>query len=311
MVKNEIKNFFENKDDFLNISTNIIIGNSKKKKYMIHFPITSLPILNNLTNKKLSSFTPSKNKKISEKKSNSVSFIKKKEEDFNIVNDDILKKYFMEMKKNNLNNKNKKKTNNSLNDIPSMIKYNLNKQENCLKTFEQNNLLTRNISDIIKKKTKKKDNQLLINRSEEFNIKKLYNDEIEKKTPKEEILGKKLWFSSLRNNNLLSQKYFFYKKKNNLNKRIKYFTNNENYIQKNNSSSNLLSKKNLLHDKINFQKLEIKGKNLFDFEYNLAIQPGQKILYKKYYLDKSKLKEKFKFNKMIYNINNKFIGDEL
>ena len=68
-----------------------------------------------------------------------------------------------------------------------------------------------------------------------------------------------------------------------------------------------MSKKNLLYDKINFQKLEIKGKNLFDFEYNLAIQPGQKILYKKYYLDKSKLKEKFKFNKMIYNIN--FIHD--
>ena len=82
MVKNEIKNFFENKDDFLNISTNIIIGNSKKKKYMIHFPMTSLPILNNSTNKKLSSFTPSKNKKISEKKSNSVSFIKKKRRSF-------------------------------------------------------------------------------------------------------------------------------------------------------------------------------------------------------------------------------------
>ena len=308
MIKNEIKNFFENKDDFLDISTNIIIGNSKKKKYTIIFPITSLPILNNSTNKKLSSFTPlNMNKKISDKKSNSVSFQKKKEEDYNIVSEDMLKKYFMEIKKNNLNNKYKKKSNNSLNDIPLNVKNNLIKQENSLKTLEHHNLLTRNISDVIKKKTKKKENELLINRSEEFNIKKIYYDEIEKKTPKEEILGKNIWFSSLRNNNLLSQKAFLYKKQINLNKRIKYFTNsNKNFIHKNNSTSNLLSKNNLL-DKINFQNLEIKGQNLFDFEYNLAIQPGKKKLYKKYYLDKSKLKDKFKFNKMIYNIN--FIND--
>ena len=37
MIKNEINNYFENKDDFLNICSNIIIGKSKKKKYMINF----------------------------------------------------------------------------------------------------------------------------------------------------------------------------------------------------------------------------------------------------------------------------------
>ena len=308
MIKNEINNYFENKDDFLNICSNIIIGKSKKKKYMINFSITSLPILNNSINKKLSSFTPlNLNKKFSEKKSYSVSFIKKKDEDYNIVNGNMLKKYFLEMKKNNLNNKDINKSNKSLNDIPIMVKYNLNKQENCLKTLEHHNLLTRNISDVIKKKTKKKENELLINKSEEYNIKKVYNDEIEKKTPKEVLFGKDLWYSSLRNNNLFCQKDYLNKKKINLNKKIKYFTNNKYLLQKNNSTSNLLSKKSLLYDKINFQKLEVKGKNLFDFEYNLAIQPGKKILYKKFYLDKSKMEEKFNFNKMISNIN--FIND--
>lgn len=297
-VKKEITKCFEDKNYFLDLNNKIKIEQrTKNGKFILKFPITSLSLLSKIKNqnKKM----PLINKFVTNtRKSNSVSCMGKKNESYNIVNGEILKHYFGDIKNNHLTKKNKEiERKIFLNNLPLRIKRKLINQENNLKNYKNNLTFNKNISQILMKKTHKSEGELLMNQNEEFYLKKTINNEIEKNIPKQDKLGNNLWYETLRSGFSYSQKNIFNKL---ANKTFNFFVSKDsNLLGKNSSMININKKKNNLYKKVNFQTLEVNGKNLFDIEYNMAIQPGKKFLYKKYYFDKLNIDEKYKFKNMI------------
>ena len=204
-------------------------------------------------------------------------------------------------------------------EIPINIRNSLYKQEKIFKKMkkEKNNLKINEKN--IKQRTKIVDsNDLLINKSSNYNLKNLEISILDKNLNNENKYNNNLWNISLRNKkqngkyenlgylnvgNKYEPRYTFF----NMNRNIEYFSlpekskteNIKNNLNKKNISINIddnlykLKTRQNLHFLKNLKYLEINGENLLDFEESREKKiKGNKILHKNEYLE-------YLFNKKI------------
>ena len=197
-------------------------------------------------------------------------------------------------------------------EIPINIRNSLYKQEKIFKKMkkEKNNLKINEKN--IKQRTKIVDsNDLLINKSSNYNLKNLEISILDKNLNNENKYNNNLWNISLRNKkqngkyenlgylnvgNKYEPRYTFF----NMNRNIEYFSlpekskteNIKNNLNKKNISINIddnlykLKTRQNLHFLKNLKYLEIKGENLLDFEESREKKiKGNKILHKNDYLE--------------------------
>jgi hypothetical protein len=197
-------------------------------------------------------------------------------------------------------------------EIPINIRKSLYKQEKIFKKIkkEKNNLKINEKN--IKQRTKIVDsNDLLINKSSNYNLKNLEISILDKNLNNENKYNNNLWNISLRNKkqngkyenlgylnvgNKYEPRYTFF----NMNRNIEYFSlpekskteNIKNNLNKKNISINIddnlykLKTRQNLHFLKNLKYLEINGENLLDFEESREKKiKGNKILHKNDYLE--------------------------
>ena len=197
-------------------------------------------------------------------------------------------------------------------EIPINIRNSLYKQEKIFKKMkkEKNNLKINEKN--IKQRTKIVDsNDLLINKSSNYNLKNLEISILDKNLNNENKYNNNLWNISLRNKkqngkyenlgylnvgNKYEPRYTFF----NMNRNIEYFSlpekskteNIKNNLNKKNISINIddnlykLKTRQNLHFLKNLKYLEINGENLLDFEESREKKiKGNKILHKNEYLE--------------------------
>jgi hypothetical protein len=197
-------------------------------------------------------------------------------------------------------------------EIPINIRKSLYKQEKIFKKIkkEKNNLKINEKN--IKQRTKIVDsNDLLINKSSNYNLKNLEISILDKNLNNENKYNNNLWNISLRNKkqngkyenlgylnvgNKYEPRYTFF----NMNRNIEYFSlpekskteNIKNNLNKKNISINIddnlykLKTRQNLHFLKNLKYLEINGENLLDFEESREKKiKGNKILHKNEYLE--------------------------
>ena len=197
-------------------------------------------------------------------------------------------------------------------EIPINIRNSLYKQEKIFKKIkkEKNNLKINEKN--IKQRTKIVDsNDLLINKSSNYNLKNLEISILDKNLNNENKYNNNLWNISLRNKkqngkyenlgylnvgNKYEPRYTFF----NMNRNIEYFSlpekskteNIKNNLNKKNISINIddnlykLKTRQNLHFLKNLKYLEINGENLLDFEESREKKiKGNKILHKNEYLE--------------------------
>jgi hypothetical protein len=197
-------------------------------------------------------------------------------------------------------------------EIPINIRNSLYKQEKIFKKIkkEKNNLKINEKN--IKQRTKIVDsNDLLINKSSNYNLKNLEISILDKNLNNENKYNNNLWNISLRNKkqngkyenlgylnvgNKYEPRYTFF----NMNRNIEYFSlpekskteNIKNNLNKKNISINIddnlykLKTRQNLHFLKNLKYLEINGENLLDFEESREKKiKGNKILHKNDYLE--------------------------
>jgi hypothetical protein len=197
-------------------------------------------------------------------------------------------------------------------EIPINIRKSLSKQEKIFKKIkkEKNNLKINEKN--IKQRTKIVDsNDLLINKSSNYNLKNLEISILDKNLNNENKYNNNLWNISLRNKkqngkyenlgylnvgNKYEPRYTFF----NMNRNIEYFSlpekskteNIKNNLNKKNISINIddnlykLKTRQNLHFLKNLKYLEINGENLLDFEESREKKiKGNKILHKNEYLE--------------------------
>ena len=197
-------------------------------------------------------------------------------------------------------------------EIPINIRNSLYKQEKIFKKMkkEKNNLKINEKN--IKQRTKIVDsNDLLINKSSNYNLKNLEISILDKNLNNENKYNNNLWNISLRNKkqngkyenlgylnvgNKYEPRYTFF----NMNRNIEYFSlpekskteNIKNNLNKKNISINIddnlykLKTRQNLHFLKNLKYLKINGENLLDFEESREKKiKGNKILHKNEYLE--------------------------
>ena len=197
-------------------------------------------------------------------------------------------------------------------EIPINIRNSLYKQEKIFKKIkkEKNNLKINEKN--IKQRTKIVDsNDLLINKSSNYNLKNLEISILDKNLNNENKYNNNLWNISLRNKkqngkyenlgylnvgNKYEPRYTFF----NMNRNIEYFSlpekskteNIKNNLNKKNISINIddnlykLKTRQNLHFLKNLKYLKINGENLLDFEESREKKiKGNKILHKNEYLE--------------------------
>jgi hypothetical protein len=197
-------------------------------------------------------------------------------------------------------------------EIPINIRNSLYKQEKIFKKIkkEKNNLKINEKN--IKQRTKIVDsNDLLINKSSNYNLKNLEISILDKNLNNENKYNNNLWNISLRNKkqngkyenlgylnvgNKYEPRYTFF----NMNRNIEYFSlpekskteNIKNNLNKKNISINIddnlykLKTRQNLHFLKNLKYLEINGENLLDFEESREKKiKGNKIMHKNEYLE--------------------------
>ena len=247
-----------------------------------------------------------------------------------IVIDNIeLKKHFNDIRQR-INNYNSKKHNKMLKtEVPLKIRKNLFKQEKLFTKIMKEQINKEKNEENIKRKINRDNiNDLLINRSSEYNKKSLEYTILDKNLKKENKYRNNYWNITLRNNscggkfeklgyynvgNKFEPLYTFF----NLNRNIEYFTNpmkvktddgKQSFYKKNisiNLDDNLYNSKTRQNLKYlnHIKNLEINGKNLLDFEEEREKKiKGNKILHKNEYLEHlyNKKFNKTKFSDGIY-----------
>lgn len=247
-----------------------------------------------------------------------------------IVIDNIeLKKHFNDIRKR-INNYNSKKHNKMLQtEVPLKIRKNLFKQEKLFTKIMKEQINKEKNEENIKRKINRDNiNDLLINRSSEYNKKSLEYTILDKNLKKENKYRNNYWNITLRNNscggkfeklgyynvgNKFEPLYTFF----NLNRNIEYFTNpmkvktddgKQSFYKKNisiNLDDNLYNSKTRQNLKYlnHIKNLEINGKNLLDLEEEREKKiKGNKILHKNEYLEHlyNKKFNKTKFSDGIY-----------
>lgn len=223
-------------------------------------------------------------------------------------------------------------------EVPFYARKSLIDQENTLRKIIKEKRIIKSIQEKIKKKCNKNSiNDLLINKSKNFNKKNEELSIIDKNITNENRYKDNLWNITLRNKpikgkyekvgylnvgNKYHPMYTFF----NMNKSIEYFsnprhernkteenTNNKLFLTLDENNYNLKTKCNL--NVLNtIQNLEISGKNLLDAEDKREGEiKGRKILYNKHDLDYLMFKQKDKIkNEREFNENfGKFTMDKI
>ena len=319
----------QEKDYFLT-QNNIKFGkiNSISKKSEQNFSPEPFSYQNNLKK----SNTLRSNSLLKYKSNVSISSGKIKNKDLNSINKNIiidnkyLKNYYNDIRKRISEEKQKKEDNYKLLlDVPYGVRKSLINQENIFMKSMKNQQIEKNLQLKIKNKCKKNNiNELLINKSKNFDKKYQNYTIIEKNISEDNRYRDNLWYITLRNlpihgkyekigylnvgNNFQPMYTFF-----NINKTIEYFNNpqhqrnkieekksNKLYLSLNEDNYNLKIKSNL-NFLNNIKTLELTGKNLLDVEDKRESEiKGKKIIYKKKDLDKMLYKKRIVEN----DINN-------
>ncbi len=237
----------------------------------------------------------------------------------NVVDNVELKKYFNDIRQRINDYKTKKHRKKPKIELPLNIRKSLYKQEKLFKKIIKEKNRNKINEEKIRIKTNKTDiNDLLINKSSNFNQKNLEFSILDKNLNKETKYRDNLWNITLRNssqngrfeklgyNNVGSKyepRYTFF----NMNKNLEYFStptkSKTGYEPKHSYKKNLslniddnlfsLKTRQNLHFLTSIQNLEIDGKNLLDFEEAREKKiKGNKILHKNEYLE-------YLFNKKI------------
>ena len=198
-----MNSFFDDEENYLNIDSNIYVGSKPKG-----------PRLNQ--NNEIVPYTyvgdPHYIKKSLLKKANnpkklgnqshrtyesSATILKKKGNEFDIVDGKMLHNLYLDMR--NQTERNKNKINDEiLNQLPELIKNQLISQQKNLKDYELKDKKAKTMENYLIKKTNKQRDQLLMTNIDSFQFKNAILNTISDKTPNELKLGDNSWYYNLR-----------------------------------------------------------------------------------------------------------------
>lgn len=160
--------------------------------------------LKNFLNKTLSNLNPTLN-----------SIKKEKKKPYEFIDDEKLEELYKNIEKESLKKNAEKESNDDLNDIPFNVKKNLNFQEACLHSRTKSLDFNKSISRYLARKTKKNEEELLLNKIDHHRAKKEFEELILNKslTSFENNIPVSDWMMNLRhskNNNIPSTSYVYF-----------------------------------------------------------------------------------------------------
>lgn len=306
-IINEIEKFFGDERNFLNTDSNIYVGRKPRgPRYDENNELIPYSFVGNSNYLQKSTLKKSNTKKILNQSSKTTEtqaqLLKKKGENFDIIDSKYLQNYYTDIKNHTIRNK-EKDNKILLRTLPNLIRDQLKNQEKNLNEYDVLNNMSKTMENYLVRKTKKKKEQLLMTNVDSYLFRKAVLNTIEGKTPKEIKLGDNNWYFDLRRpknfkgnrdcyiNIGTNEKpfwgRFFEKSPNYVLKCRKPFIN-ENYIKtfrKNPYLPVLSNGGNVINELAIMSDLHIDGKKLIDFEKSFEDFPGKKKLYKRNQLE--------------------------
>ena len=292
-----VDNFFEDESKYLDLNSGIYVGKKPegpkldKNNNLIYYSYVGSPqVLTKIKGSKTI------NKRYSQIRKNSDLVNQKKKDLFQYIDNNSLNTYFQNIKERTLRNK---KYENDIVNLPTPIKKQLiNQQKNLSEQKREENSIKKMENYLIKKTNKKRENLLLKN-YDSFQIKKGILRNIEEKEPLELKMGDKNWYFNLRrpknfkgirdvyinirtNENPFWGRFFETCPKNIMRSRKPKIHSNDIILnlEKNPYLPKILNGNSTVNEIKKMENLEIKGKNLLDFETTLELSsPGRKKIY--------------------------------
>jgi hypothetical protein len=292
-----VDNFFIDESKYLDLNSGIFVGKKPegpkldKNDNLIYYSYVGSPqVLTKIKGSKTI------NKRYSQIRKNSDLVNQKKKDLFQYIDNNGLNTYFQNIKERTLRNK---KYENDIVNLPTPIKKQLiNQQKNLSEQKREENSIKKMENYLIKKTNKKRENLLLKN-YDSFQIKKGILRNIEEKEPLELKMGDKNWYFNLRrpknfkgirdvyinirtNENPFWGRFFETCPKNIMRSRKPKIHSNDIILnlEKNPYLPKILNGNSTVNEIKKMENLEIKGKNLLDFETTLELNsPGRKKIY--------------------------------
>ena len=292
-----VDNFFEDESKYLDLNSGIYVGKKPegpkldKNNNLIYYSYVGSPqVLTKIKGSKTI------NKRYSQIRKNSDLVNQKKKDLFQYIDNNSLNTYFQNIKERTLRNK---KYENDIVNLPTPIKKQLiNQQKNLSEQKREENSIKKMENYLIKKTNKKRENLLLKN-YDSFQIKKGILRNIEEKEPLELKMGDNNWYFNLRrpknfkgirdvyinirtNENPFWGRFFETCPKNIMRSRKPKIHSNDIILnlEKNPYLPKILNGNSTVNEIKKMENLEIKGKNLLDFETTLELSsPGRKKIY--------------------------------
>ena len=292
-----VDNFFEDESKYLDLNSGIYVGKKPegpkldKNNNLIYYSYVGSPqVLTKIKGSKTI------NKRYSQIRKNSDLVNQKKKDLFQYIDNNGLNTYFQNIKERTLRNK---KYENDIVNLPTPIKKQLiNQQKNLSEQKREENSIKKMENYLIKKTNKKRENLLLKN-YDSFQIKKGILRNLEEKEPIELKMGDKNWYFNLRrpknfkgirdvyinirsNENPFWGRFFETCPKNIMRSRKPKIDSNDIILnlEKNPYLPKILNGNSTVNEIKKMENLEIKGKNLLDFETTLELNsPGRKKIY--------------------------------
>ena len=286
---------FEDESKYLDLNSGIYVGKKPegpkldKNNNLIYYSYVGSPQI-------LTKGSKTINKRYSQIRKNSDLVNQKKKDLFQYIDNNGLNTYFQNIKERTLRNK---KYENDIVNLPTPIKKQLiNQQKNLSEQKREENSIKRMENYLIKKTNKKRENLLLKN-YDSFQIKKGILRNIEEKEPLELKMGDNNWYFNLRrpknfkgirdvyinirtNENPFWGRFFETCPKNIMRSRKPKIHSNDIILnlEKNPYLPKILNGNSTVNEIKKMENLEIKGKNLLDFETTLELSsPGRKKIY--------------------------------
>lgn len=187
----EIRNQFENIENYFDTSNKVIIGKKINFSSLNEIPEAggrgggfrrTMRMKKTMKSEDLNCGSPNGNQKTP----------------YEILDDNSIKQYFEQIKQLSIKNNNQKSLNKSLKYLPTNIQKNLRYQQNSLNNKKNNDNHVRSLSNYLISKTKKDQKQLLLNTINEFQIKRGIIKTIDNSVPFDKKYGVYNWNVSLR-----------------------------------------------------------------------------------------------------------------
>ncbi len=290
-----VDNFFIDESKYLDLNSGIFVGKKPegpkldKNDNLIYYSYVGSPQI-------LTKGSKTINKRFSQIRKNSDLINQKKKDLFQLIDNNSLKSYLQNIKERTLRNK---KYENDIINLPSPIQKQLiNQQKNLSEQKREENSIKR-MENYLIKKTNKKREKLLLKNYDSFQIKKGILRNLEEKEPIELKMGDKNWYFNLRrpknfkgirdiyinirtNENPFWGRFFETCPKTIMRSRKPKIDSDDIILnlEKNPYLPKILNGNSTLKEIKKMENLEIKGKNLLDFETNLELNsPGRKKIY--------------------------------